>query len=371
MAKSSTPHLNARTTPHKRLDLLQVYRGIAALLVVMFHINQMSVDRLKQATFFNLFDAGWSGVDYFFVLSGFIMVYVHRSAIGKPHQLKSFLIKRGVRIYPIYWIITLTVLGFFLVIPGFANSTDFKLSGIIFSLLLIPHNGAPILNVAWTLVCEIYFYLLFSIAIWLKPKYSVPILSAWLFVNLLKYREIVQFPPENLLLNYIFGNMYLEFVLGCMTGYVAIKYIKKITNYRWVLFGIANLGYVILSVLLAAKVAEFDRISTFAVLAAILIVGATAIDLKDAPKMPYFLIFLGDASYSIFLTHGPLVSAMTKVLQKANLGKYFDGFFAPALVALIAVLAGCIFYYFVEKPLTVYLRKNVVEKMSLPKAQPS
>ncbi|MGL5063723.1 MAG: acyltransferase family protein [Microcoleus sp.] len=359
MAQSSTLH----STPHKKLNLLQVYRGIAALLVVMFHINQMSLDRLKQVTFFNLFDAGWNGVDYFFVLSGFIMVYVHRSAIGKRHQLKSFLVKRAVRIYPIYWIITLTVVGFFLLIPGFANNTDLSFGKIISSLLLVPQHGKPVLDVGWTLICEVYFYLLFSIAIWLKPKHSVPLLSVWLFVNVLNYFKIVQFPPENLLLNYIFGNMYLEFVWGCLAGYLVIKYLKKITNYRWLLFGIANLGYVILSILSATKVTEFDRIITFAGLAAILIVGATAIDLKDAPKMPYLLIFLGDASYSIFLTHGPLVSAMTKVVQKANLGRYFDGFFAPALVALIAVVAGCLFYSFVEKPLTVYLRKNIADKI--------
>jgi len=69
------------STPHKKLNLLQVYRGIAAVLVIMFHLNQRSGERLNQVTFFNLFQAGWSGVDYFFVLSGFIMVYVHRSAI--------------------------------------------------------------------------------------------------------------------------------------------------------------------------------------------------------------------------------------------------------------------------------------------------
>ena len=65
------------STGHKKLNLLQVYRGIAAILVVLFHLNEMSIERLKQVTFFNLFQAGWSGVDYFFVLSGFIMVYVH------------------------------------------------------------------------------------------------------------------------------------------------------------------------------------------------------------------------------------------------------------------------------------------------------
>src|SRR4028119_3314 len=144
------------STPHKKLNLLQVYRGIAAVLVVLFHLNDMTQDRLKQDTFFNLFEAGWSGVDYFFVLSGFIMVYVHRSAIGKKDQLKSFLVKRAVRIYPIYWIITLTVWCLFLVIPDFANNQDLSLGNVIVSLLLIPQKDQFILEVGWTLTYEIY-----------------------------------------------------------------------------------------------------------------------------------------------------------------------------------------------------------------------
>ncbi|MEG4234075.1 acyltransferase [Microcoleus sp. Pol11C3] len=357
------------STPHKKLNLLQVYRGIAALLVVMFHINQMSTERLNQVTFFNLFLAGESGVDYFFVLSGFIMVYVHRSAIGKKDQLKSFLVKRAVRIYPIYWIITLTVLCFFLVIPGFANNQDLGLGYVIVSLLLIPQKDKPILDVGWTLIYELYFYFLFSIAIWLKPKYSVPILSTWLFVTILQFCKIVKFPGSLFLLNRGFGNMNLEFVWGCLAAYIVIKYNNKIGKYRWIVFGIANLGYVILGMLVAWRKIEIERITTFGLLAALLIIAATLIDLKDSPKIPYLLIFLGDASYSIFLTHGPLISASTKILQKANLGKYFDGFFAPALLALFAVVFGCIFYSLIEKPLTVFLRQNIVEKMFHPKAE--
>ena len=363
MAKSSTGH--------KRLNLLQVYRGIGAILVVLFHINQMSVERLNQVTFFNLFQAGWSGVDYFFVLSGFIMVYVHRSAIGKPDQLKSFLVKRTVRIYPIYWIITLIVLAFFLVVPGFANNKDLSIQHILVSLLLLPQNDKPILDVGWTLIYELFFYLLFSIAIWFKPKYSVPILSSWLFVTMLHYLKVVNFGGEAFLLNIVFGNMNLEFVLGCLAGYVVIKFGTKISKNRWILFGAANLGYVALLVLTAANKLEIDRISTFAVFAALLIVGSASIDLNDSPKVPKILTYLGDASYSIFLLHSPIVSATTKVLQKANLGKYYDGIFAPALVALITVVAGCIFYSLIEKPLTVYLRKNVVEKMNFSKAPAS
>ena len=358
------------STPHKKLNLLQVYRGIAAVLVVMIHVTKMSAERLNQVTFFNLFLVGWIGVDYFFVLSGFIMVYVHRSAIGKKDQLKSFLVKRAVRIYPIYWIITLTVWCLFLVIPGWANNEDLSLGNVIVSLLLIPQKNQPILEVGWTLIYEINFYLLFSIAIWLKPKHSVPLLSAWLLVTILHYRKIVKFPQDFFLLGTVFGEMNLELVLGCLAAYIVIKYNNKIRKYRWILFGIANLGYVIMLGMLAASgKLWFGRIPTFGVLTALLIIAATSIDLKDSPKIPDILIFLGEASYSIFLTHVPVISAITKILQKANLGKYFDGFFAPALVAVFAVVFGCIFYSFIEKPLTVFLRKNIVEKMFPPKAE--
>jgi exopolysaccharide production protein ExoZ len=355
--------ISKSSTPHKKLNLLQVYRGIAALLVLLFHLNEMSIERLKQVTFFNLFEAGWSGVDYFFVLSGFIMVYVHRSAIGKPDQLKSFLVKRAVRIYPIYWIITIAVLAFFLVIPGFANNKDLSIQHILVSLLLLPQNDKPILDVGWTLISELFFYLLFSLAIWFKPKYSVPILSSWLFVTMLHYLKVVDFGGEAFLLNTIFSNMNLEFVLGCLGGYVVIKFSTKISKNRWILFGAANLGYVALLILSAVNKIDVDRISSFGVLAALLIVSSASIDLNDSPKIPKIFTYLGDASYSIFLLHSPIVSATTKVLQKANLGKYFDGFFAPALLALITVVACCIFYSLIEKPLTIYMRKNIVERM--------
>ena len=239
------------------------------------------------------------------------------------------------------------------------------------SLLLLPQNDKPILDVGWTLIYELFFYALFSLAIWFKPKYSVPILSSWLFVTMLHYLKVVDFGGEAFLLNIVFGNMNLEFVLGCLAGYVVIKFGTKISKNRWILFGVANLGYVALLILTAVNKLEIDRMSTFGVLAALLIVGSASIDLNDSPKVPKILTYLGDASYSIFLIHSPIVSAITKLLQKANLGKYYDGFFAPALVALMAVVAGCLFYSLIEKPLTVYLRKNVVEKMSFSKAPAS
>lgn len=129
-----------------------------------------------------------------------------------------------------------------------------------------------------------------------------------------------------------------------MAGYIVIKLGSKISKNRWVVLGVGNLAYVVLLVILDATKIEIDRISTFAVLAALLIIGSASIDLNDSPKVPQIWTYLGEASYSIFLIHEPLRSATTKILQKANLGKYFNTFFAPALLGLITVVVGCLFY---------------------------
>ncbi|MEG4495760.1 hypothetical protein QUB05_16830 [Microcoleus sp. F10-C6] len=67
-----------------------------------------------------------------------------------------------------------------------------------------------------------------------------------------------------------------------------------------VLLGVGNLGYVVLLVIFAANKIEIDRISTFALLAALLIIGSASIDLNDSPKVTQILTYLGEASYSIF-----------------------------------------------------------------------
>jgi exopolysaccharide production protein ExoZ len=350
--------------PHKKLNLLQVYRGIAALLVVLFHLTDVTKQRWNQQYFGNLFASGWSGVDYFFVLSGFIMIYVHGSLIGKRDKVKEFLVKRCVRIYPIYWIITVVVLIFFLIVPGFANPDDLEPLQIICSLLLIPYHGIPVLNVGWTLIYEIFFYLLFAVAIWLKPKYSLPILFPWLLITSLHFFEIINFRDISPFLQVIFGDMNLEFALGCLAGYCILKFPK--IKQRWLLFAAANVAYITLALISYGILVDINRVSCFGLISAVLIVAAASIDLNDSIAIPSIFIYLGDASYSIFLLHGPFVSAITKIIAKANLTQFFDNLFAQSLLLLITVVVGCIFYSLVEKPLTILIRKNIVNKMTTP-----
>ncbi len=88
--------------PHqtKNLQLIQALRGIASLLVVLFHCTGSSTEYLQQKFLGNSFLFGGAGVDIFFVLSGFIITYTNINIIPKTGSLTLFLRRRFVRIYP-------------------------------------------------------------------------------------------------------------------------------------------------------------------------------------------------------------------------------------------------------------------------------
>ena len=108
----------ARPAPRPRLDSLQVFRGVAALLVVLHHAGTFSVGHFGAPFLGNALDWGASGVDFFFVLSGFIIYFIHRPDLGRPERLRGFALKRLVRVYPIYWVACGVVIPLYFLSPG-------------------------------------------------------------------------------------------------------------------------------------------------------------------------------------------------------------------------------------------------------------
>jgi exopolysaccharide production protein ExoZ len=183
-----------------KLAFIQFLRGIAALLVLLHHATIGGVGyRFGQPFCYGLFKDGWAGVDFFFVLSGFIIVYIHSGDIGVHGKLKTFVLKRLVRIFPVYWIALLPLIPAVLLFPYLrpASSTDVLV--VIKSFFLFPQSS-PILSVSWTLSCELLFYSLFALLIY-KWRLFLPAIVIWIigiFYNVLgmiknanKYLHIV------------------------------------------------------------------------------------------------------------------------------------------------------------------------------------
>ncbi len=146
-----------------RLDGVEAARGVAALLVVLRHATTILAGphAYDAPVFAGLFMFGRAGVDFFFVLSGFIIAYVHAGDIGRRPAFPAFWRKRLLRIYPPYWIAT----AILVIVLLFSPTRDFAERDpvhVLSSLLLLPEQHEPILGIGWSLRHEMLFYLFFS-----------------------------------------------------------------------------------------------------------------------------------------------------------------------------------------------------------------
>lgn len=145
------------------------------MAVILFHAARHIDKTFGAPGLVTLFQAGHAGVDLFFVLSGFIILFVHRRDIGRADRLGHYVRRRISRVLPLYWIaLTLTLL------MGAAGSGAAPAAtAILLSAFLIPTVSEPLLGTAWTLQCEAVFYVVFSVLI-LNKRLGMALLAVWL-----------------------------------------------------------------------------------------------------------------------------------------------------------------------------------------------
>ena len=209
-----------------KLEFLQISRGFAAMLVILYHLRDTSASYFNITAFNDFFSFGSLGVDYFFILSGFIITYVHYSDLVNGTNPFNFLKKRLIRIYPTYWVIaTITLIVLVVVLNGKSPHLDHDINIRSFSewkyisgcYLLLPMNHQYFLQLAWTLSYEILFYLLFFIAIIIGFRYAKILLVTWVFFI------IIQIPFGSFhgaFLSKLLNGVNLEFMTGCLIAYL-------------------------------------------------------------------------------------------------------------------------------------------------------
>ncbi len=354
----------------QQLNSLQLYRGLASVLVVLHHANIILDRELQQDGSLKIFHFGWVGVDFFFVLSGFIIFYIHQADLGRPGQFKSFITKRCLRIYPLYWLILFAKILLSLFTDR--NNVIFQTSWVRFIeiLLLVPQPGTNLTNfigVSWTLTYEIFFYLLFGLLILLKPNISRVIGAIWIAGLLVNAFNL--FPTQVFLVSFIFNLRNLEFIFGCLAAYIVSKFPDLNGKF---LIGIA------LSMLLVAilntkynETGISSDVSTliYGIPFALLIVGSVIIEKSTPLKVPPLLIYLGNASYSIYLTHGFILNNITRLYlkiaqkyQSSLLSLRSDNILYIVISLAIVGLSigfGCIVYQAIERPTIAALRGKV------------
>jgi peptidoglycan/LPS O-acetylase OafA/YrhL len=96
----------------------------------------------------------------------------------------------------------------------------------------------------------------------------------------------------------------------------------------------------------------------FGIPAFLTVTGSASLEANKPLKMPDLLLYFGDASYSIYLAHSPVMSVLTGLVAKAKLGQ-LENNCLMFIVGGIALGIGCMCYSFVEKPLLKYSREKL------------
>jgi exopolysaccharide production protein ExoZ len=358
----------------KQLNLIQLFRGLAAIAVVLFHIDLCSNEKLNTSFFFDIFKFGLSGVDYFFVLSGFIVIYTqNRNFLQQSFtKFKLFLLKRFIRIIPIYWFINLCILAILFLFPWLEPPNPITPGFTIRSFLLIPQTLPPINNVAWTLTLILFFYFVFSLNYILPRRFYFAIVAIIIFTSATQLiNAFVISPREYPRWKLIFNSLNLEFLFGCIAAYIVLNYSLK---YRKTIFCLGLIFFLLFGLAQTYNFIDevniiniwgidliIDRTIFFGIPCLLLVMGTASIDIQEGVNIPKILIYLGNASYSIYLAHSPLVNGLFQLSLAFKLNTTIgNSDILGWLIAIVAIAISCIFYNLIEKPLTSYLRKQLI-----------
>lgn len=343
------------TEPARDHDLISVQclRGVAAMMVVCFHcFPQLARMGYSGNQHLSLS----SGVDIFFVISGFIMlVSARRSPSRGPG---AFLVNRAIRILPIYWMLTSAMVAFALFMPQLMNSTRFELAHVVKSYLMIPaphpvlHLYWPILIPGWTLNYEMFFYLIFALGLWLVADRGrgLSMFVGAVITGLVLVRLVLPTPG---LAGVYTDSVILEFVLGLVAAELFLA------GHRIpVPAGMACLGLGAGLLLLSDYVPYPDiRGLCYGIPAFLIFVGAVFAPWTQAGGGVRFLRIVGDASYSIYLTHMITMAAAGQGWKRLIGGSMSGSTILFILFAMtVCALGGMAFYRLVELPLTNRLK---------------
>jgi peptidoglycan/LPS O-acetylase OafA/YrhL len=312
-------------------------------------------------------NVGAYGVELFFIISGFIMVTTSWNAFGQPDASRRFILRRFARIYPPVWIVSTFLLMLYLANPHAINAHGSGHIDFLASFLLLPQKDDPLLTVTWTLEFEMFFYLVFALAL-LFPRRSFPIFAGtWAALTILG--NLLFRHSANAYLAFLGIPLPLEFLAGVLVGTFILR--GKIRA-PWT-FTIGG------TLIMLTAIFAHDRLAALSpeiwpvwiqVLLAIplgaLLYGIVCLERNGKLILPKSLDALGDASYAIYLWHVPVLGALGLVCGHLHVHGIL-GHLAFITIAFAAVIAwSLIFYHSVERPLTRYLNGLIGRPAALP-----
>lgn len=340
------------------INTIQMTRGIAAFVVVCHHIAMVLTIYGGAGSVRDgwdiVFEKGGVGVDLFFVVSGVIMMVIRKNYIDDTTGKRDgwrFITKRVERIGPPLWIYTtLALAGTFLI-----GKNTFSPLEMMLSYLLVPINQSYPLIVAWSLVFEWHFYLLFALTLYLTRSIKWQIVMISIVFGTSALVSIFYFPQE-IMFRYFIHPLYGEFIAGILIG-------ALITNETWRarLLSYWQAGLALIVVGFAAFVwlaygMELPRATPWRLVAyglpsALCVLGLLMMEQKIGGRIPKPMMVLGNASYSLYLSHVLVLHAIGVVWRQFGLAAHISDIVLIILCLGLSIGWAVLTYDFVEKGL--------------------
>jgi len=335
----------------RKIQNIQALRGVAVLVVVLFHM--MLVEKKYGGAVSILpgfLEFGNFGVDLFFVISGFVMVTVTRGRFQNSKQSLLFLYRRASRIYPLYWVYTLAALAVFLVQPGWVNSSQGNRADILASFLLLPSDLLPLVQVGWTLVHEMYFYIGFFLIFMLIPErmLSAAVLLWGIVVVVFDFLGLSPTPAYRL----VFHPLTVEFLGGCLLAVLYHRDKPLRLGGMWLTAAatLALLAAILGHIAHGTIPGGWQRVLIYG-LPALLIVFLITEAERNGTLLPAALIQSGDASYSIYLSHLFTINVVGRLWAVFAVDQVYDNFILLPVMFAATVFIGFLSYRLIETPL--------------------
>ena len=333
---------------------LQILRALAALGVVLDHSAIITSERgggyttlLERTAMF----LGYSGVWIFFVISGFIMMVTRERAEHNPGGSIRFLRSRIIRIYPLYLSVTL--------LKAVQIFGEFSTKELFLSLSFVPYFNSqglmrPLVGQGWTLVYEMFFYLVFAASLVLKKLYGLIFLYLVLFLLFVAggIAEIFAFEAGAAFATYT--DPIMLFFLAGITVYLLRRDLPAFGMRNWPMMSLVYGALIGLFVFLdSSRLGESWAANIALGLLCALLVFVSVSGVESRPnKIAKLLHFLGGASYSIYLTH----TFVLLFLKKLGLTRVGDVAFMLSALVASCVVGGLVYQYF-EKPAGAWAAK--------------
>lgn len=325
----------------KNIQTIQALRGIACVAIVLFHLP-----------------SEWGGIKanysalpltVFFMLTGYFLLE------GTRKTEKDYFKKKAVRIIPLYWSLTLLIFAVSFVMPGINHGRNYTVEDLIKSLLFIPYynsdgNLFPILSVGWTLIIEVYDYIIFwAVYRFLRRFKYRDVLALLIMSGLIIFGCVLKSYLHNSPILDIWTNKYqLSFILGlflsCLKQCEGTSEKKYIVTWPYILIGFAVVFYI-----LCYRIPD-----NYAWISAFVLVAASVSIFKEI-EFPQWSVYLGNISYSVYLIHKFVIAVAEKIVAHVSVTP-ITVFAGVIFVFVVTIAAATVSYNLIEKRFGGFLK---------------